>query len=171
MVLPLCAKQIPPASRFQRLSYGSTARHPAICLQQARKIEGFAAARSAPNLAPMNQRQLDEYLAYLRFPSVSTDPTRKGDVAACADWILAKLTAIGLKATLHPTAGHPIVIAKNEHKPGRRTVMIYGHYDVQPVDPLGLWESPPFEPRIAIEYVCARSTTPMPPRAISPSGM
>ncbi|MEO7318896.1 MAG: peptidase M20, partial [Chthoniobacteraceae bacterium] len=64
----------------------------------------------------MNQRQLDEYLAYLRFPSVSTDPERKSDVAACADWIVAKLRAIGLATTLHPTAGHPIVVARNEHR-------------------------------------------------------
>ena len=106
----------------------------------------------------MNQRQLDEYLAYLRFPSVSTDPERKSDVAACADWIVEKLRAIGLATTLHPTAGHPIVVARNEHRPGRRTVMIYGHYDVQPVDPLGLWDSPPFEPRIANEYVFARGS-------------
>ncbi len=106
----------------------------------------------------MNQHQLDEFLAYLRFPSVSTDPERKADVAACADWIVAKLRAIGLMTTLHPTAGHPIVIAKNEHKPGRRTVMIYGHYDVQPVDPVALWDSPPFEPRIADGYVFARGS-------------
>ena len=106
----------------------------------------------------MNQRQLDEYLAYLRFPSVSTDPERKADVAACADWIVAKLRSIGLTTTLHPTAGHPIVVAKNEHRAGRRTVMIYGHYDVQPVDPVELWESPPFEPRIANEYVFARGS-------------
>ena len=106
----------------------------------------------------MNQRQLDEYLAYLRFPSVSTDPVRKPDVAACADWIVAKLHAIGLTPTLHPTAGHPIVVARNEHRADRRTVMIYGHYDVQPVDPVELWESPPFEPRIANEYVFARGS-------------
>ncbi len=106
----------------------------------------------------MNQSQLDEFLAYLRFPSVSTDPTRNTDVAACADWIVAKLRAMGLATTLHSTAGHPIVVAKNAHRAGRRTVMIYGHYDVQPVDPLGLWETPPFEPRVADEYVFARGS-------------
>ena len=106
----------------------------------------------------MNQRQLDEFFAYVRFPSVSTDPARKADVAACADWIVAKLRAIGLATALHPTAGHPIVIAKNEHRAGRRTVMIYGHYDVQPVDPLGLWDSPPFEPRVEKDYVFARGS-------------
>ena len=66
---------------------------------------------------------------------------------------------IGLNAEVHPTARHPIVVARNEHRPGRRTVMIYGHYDVQPVDPLELWDSPPFEPRIEDGIVFARGST------------
>jgi acetylornithine deacetylase/succinyl-diaminopimelate desuccinylase-like protein len=106
----------------------------------------------------MNQRQLDEYLDYLRFPSVSTDPAHKNDLVECAEWLAAKLRAMGLATVVHPTAGHPIVVAKNEHRPGRRTVMIYGHYDVQPADPLALWDSPPFEPRIADDYVFARGS-------------
>ncbi|HZJ17507.1 MAG TPA: dipeptidase [Chthoniobacteraceae bacterium] len=106
----------------------------------------------------MNQRQLDEFLAFLRFPSISTDPAHKADVNACAEWLAAKLRAMGLMTALHPTAGHPIVVAKNAHVAGRRTVMIYGHYDVQPVDPLALWDSPPFEPRVADGYVFARGS-------------
>ena len=98
-------------------------------------------------------------LEFLRFPSISTDPAHRADVARCADWLVAQLTASGLKATLHPTAGHPIVTARNVHLPGRRTVMIYGHYDVQPVDPLELWASPPFEPRIENDIVFARGST------------
>ena len=104
----------------------------------------------------MNQTAIDEYFRLLRFPSVSTDPERTGDVSACADWLAAKLTAIGLKAEVRPTARHPIVIARNEHHAGRRTVMIYGHYDVQPVDPLELWTTPPFEPRVQDDVVFAR---------------
>jgi acetylornithine deacetylase/succinyl-diaminopimelate desuccinylase-like protein len=104
----------------------------------------------------MNQRALDEYFEFLRFPSVSTDPERAGDVAACAAWLQAKLTATGLKAELRPTARHPIVLARNEHRPGRRTVMIYGHYDVQPVDPVELWDAPPFEPHVVDGVVFAR---------------
>jgi acetylornithine deacetylase/succinyl-diaminopimelate desuccinylase-like protein len=107
----------------------------------------------------MSSAHLDELFSLLRFPSVSTDPERKGDVARCADWLVGKLRAFGLKTTLHPTAGHPIVIARNVHRPGRRTVMIYGHYDVQPVDeparaegepadPNKHWTTPPFEPTI-----------------------
>ena len=107
----------------------------------------------------MNPVHVEELLAFLRFPSISTDPSRQTDVAACADWLVHKLRAIGLQATLHATPGHPVVIARNEHRPDRRTVLIYGHYDVQPVDPLELWTTPPFEPRITSEVVYARGAT------------
>ncbi len=107
----------------------------------------------------MHSAEVETLLEFLRFPSISTDPAHRADVAHCADWLIAQLTASGLKATLHPTAGHPIVLARNAHQPGRRTVMIYGHYDVQPVDPLELWDSPPFEPRIENDVVFARGST------------
>lgn len=107
----------------------------------------------------MNQRAIDEYFHFLRFPSISTDPARTGDVAACAAWLGQKLTSLGLKAEIHPTARHPIVIARNEHRAGRRTVMIYGHYDVQPVDPVDQWTTPPFEPRLESGIVFARGAT------------
>ena len=115
----------------------------------------------------MNPAHLEDLLAFLRFPSVSTDPARSGDVARCAEWLAGRLQAIGLKAELHPTAGHPIVVARNEHRSGRRTVMIYGHYDVQPVDeparaagepadPNRHWVTPPFEPAIRDGVIFAR---------------
>ena len=107
----------------------------------------------------MHTAEVETLLEFLRFPSISTDPAHRADVARCAEWLTARLTASGLIATLHPTAGHPIVIARNAHRPGRRTVMIYGHYDVQPVDPLDLWDSPPFEPRIEDGVVFARGST------------
>lgn len=107
----------------------------------------------------MHQAHLDDLFAFIRFPSVSTLPERKGDVAACADWVAAKLRAIGLESTVHPTAGHPIVTARNKHVAGRRTVMIYGHYDVQPVDPVAEWSSPPFEPVVRDGVVYARGST------------
>ncbi len=77
----------------------------------------------------------------------------------CAQWLVKKLESIGLETKLVPTAGHPVVWAKNKHQPGRRSVMIYGHYDVQPPDPLELWESPPFEPVEKNGYVFARGST------------
>ncbi len=107
----------------------------------------------------MPSAEVEMLLEFLRFPSISTDPERRGDVARCAEWLAVRLTASGLETTLHPTVGHPIVVARNAHAPGRRTVMIYGHYDVQPVDPLELWDSPPFEPRIADGVVFARGST------------
>ena len=107
----------------------------------------------------MQQSHLDDLFAFIRFPSVSTEPRHKGDVAACAAWLAAKLTAIGLSSQVHETPGHPIVTAKNEHKPGRKTVMIYGHYDVQPVDPVNEWTSPPFEPVIRDGVIYARGST------------
>ena len=107
----------------------------------------------------MNQSAIDEYFRFLRFPSISTEPEHAGDVAACAQWLGEKLSSLGLQTEVHPTARHPIVLARNEHRAGRRTVMIYGHYDVQPVDPLDLWTTPPFEPRLENGIVFARGST------------
>src|SRR3954463_9173624 len=107
----------------------------------------------------MRDSYLDEYFSFLRFPSVSTDEQYRDKVAACADWLVKKLESIGLETQLVPTKGHPVVWARNKHQPGRRTVMIYGHYDVQPPDPLELWESPPFEPVLKNGYVFARGAT------------
>src|SRR5205814_3458680 len=107
----------------------------------------------------MRASHLEDYYSFLRFPSVSTDEAYAGNVTACADWLVKKLQAIGLETELVPTSGHPVVWAKNKHQPGRRTVMIYGHYDVQPPDPLELWDSPPFEPVLKNGYVFARGAT------------
>ncbi len=107
----------------------------------------------------MNPVQVDQLLQFLSFPSISADRAYADYVSECATWLFQKLTSIGLTAELHKTAGHPIVIAKNEHRPGLRTVLIYGHYDVQPVDPLELWDSPPFDPKIVNEVVFARGAT------------
>ena len=102
---------------------------------------------------------VEDLVQFLRFPSVSTDPTKAGDTAACADWLVTKLTGMGLQAEKHPTPGHPVVVARNAHRDGRPAVMIYGHYDVQPADPLDLWKTPPFEPRIDGDVIYARGST------------
>src|SRR5439155_7737829 len=104
----------------------------------------------------MEIRQLQDFLKFLRFASISTDFNYKVHVRACAEWLAEKLAAIGLQTAIHPTPGHPIITAQNAHRSGRRTVMIYGHYDVQPVDPVELWTSPPFEPRIENDVGLAR---------------
>jgi acetylornithine deacetylase/succinyl-diaminopimelate desuccinylase-like protein len=103
--------------------------------------------------------ELNQYLDFLRFGSVSTDSKYRPQVLACADWVREKLSAIGLKATSHETAGNPIVVGRGPVKSGRPTVLIYGHYDVQPVDPIALWHQPPFEPSIENGVVTARGAS------------
>jgi acetylornithine deacetylase/succinyl-diaminopimelate desuccinylase-like protein len=107
----------------------------------------------------MRDNYLEEYFTLLRFPSVSTDQKYADKVRDCAAWVSQKLEKIGLESKVVPTPGHPIVWARNEHKKGRPTVLIYGHYDVQPPDPLELWDSPPFEPVLKDGYVVARGAT------------
>lgn len=85
---------------------------------------------------------------WLKIPSISTDSAWKADCARAADWLVAELKALGFEASSRPTQGHPIVVA-HRRKAGVPHVLFYGHYDVQPVDPLNLWETPPFEPRLA----------------------
>ena len=102
---------------------------------------------------------LESLLTCLRFPSISTDSRHAGDVRDCADWLAGRLGDAGFTTEIHPTPGHPVVVAKNQHRPGRPTVLLYGHYDVQPVDPLELWKSPPFEPRIESGIIYARGAT------------
>ncbi len=103
--------------------------------------------------------ELENLFAFLRYPSVSTDRKHREDVRACAGWLIDKLSSMDLNTELHETPGHPVVIARNIHQAGRRTVLIYGHYDVQPVDPLALWSSPPFEPEIRDGKIWARGST------------
>ncbi len=102
---------------------------------------------------------LKELFTFLSFPSVSTDSKHRHDVRDCADWIVRKLSAMQLTTELHETPGHPIVIARNKHQADRKTVLIYGHYDVQPADPLELWNSPPFSPEIRDGRIWARGAT------------
>lgn len=95
------------------------------------------------------QRFLDELLDLLRIPSVSADPSYKADVLRTAEGVAAYLKAAGADAVeLMPTGGYPIVYGEKMVDPAKPTVLVYGHYDVQPPDPLDLWNSPPFEPVI-----------------------
>lgn len=84
---------------------------------------------------------------FLKIASISTDPAHKAACAQAAEWAAGELRALGFAATVHPTPGHPVVVARTDTGAPRR-VLFYGHYDVQPVDPLSLWETPPFEPRL-----------------------
>lgn len=89
---------------------------------------------------------LDRLVDFLRIPSISTDPAHRGDVRAAADWLCAELVALGFDASVRDTPGHPMVVAHSP-KGDRRSLLFYGHYDVQPVDPLNLWDRPRSSPR------------------------
>jgi acetylornithine deacetylase/succinyl-diaminopimelate desuccinylase-like protein len=92
-------------------------------------------------------QSVERLFALLRIASISTDPAFKDQCRAAAEHVAADLKSIGFEATVRPTAGHPVVVGKSNGAVGPR-VLFYGHYDVQPVDPLNLWKTPPFEPRI-----------------------
>ena len=102
-------------------------------------------------------RFLNELLDLLRIPSISADSQYKGDVARCADAVKASLLQAGCThAEICPTDGHPIVYGEIIIDPAKPTVLVYGHYDVQPADPLDLWHSGPFEPVIKDGKIFAR---------------
>jgi acetylornithine deacetylase/succinyl-diaminopimelate desuccinylase-like protein len=108
-------------------------------------------------LSQNKQRFLDELLDLLRIPSVSADSKYKADVARCAEAVKASLDKAGCdKTEICPTPGHPIVYGEKIIDPSLPTVLVYGHYDVQPPDPLELWHSGPFEPVIKDEKIYAR---------------
>ena len=90
---------------------------------------------------------LDRLMAFLRIPSISTDQAHAGDVRAAAEWLRGELAGIGFDASVRDTPGHPMVVARSQPG-GARPLLFYGHYDVQPVDPLSLWDRPPFDPQI-----------------------
>jgi acetylornithine deacetylase/succinyl-diaminopimelate desuccinylase-like protein len=93
---------------------------------------------------------LDRLFKFLSIKSISTDPAYAEDCRAAAVHLATDLSTLDIAAEVHPTDGHPVVFAKSPSAGGhRRRVVFYGHYDVQPVDPLDLWQTPPFEPRIA----------------------
>lgn len=91
---------------------------------------------------------LNELKEWIAIPSISADPAYKTQVRRCAERLVARMREIGLAAQVLETSGNPIAYGEWLGAPGKSTVLIYGHYDVQPVDPLGLWTSPPFEAQV-----------------------
>jgi acetylornithine deacetylase/succinyl-diaminopimelate desuccinylase-like protein len=104
------------------------------------------------------EKSLEELKEFIRFASVSAQPRHAGDTAKCAQWLADHLTGIGLEQVqIVPTARHPLVHAEWRHAPqGIPTVLIYGHYDVQPAEPLEEWRSPPFEPLVRGDHIYGR---------------
>ncbi|MCG8585950.1 MAG: M20/M25/M40 family metallo-hydrolase, partial [Pirellulales bacterium] len=110
-------------------------------------------------LADHHQQHQDDLCELLRIPSVSTDSKHAGDVRAAAYWMVAQFERMGLEVELIKTDGHPIVFAQSPPVEGAPTVLVYGHYDVQPPDPLDEWISPPFEPTERDGNLYARGAT------------
>jgi acetylornithine deacetylase/succinyl-diaminopimelate desuccinylase-like protein len=114
---------------------------------------------SATGFSFEGKSDLDLLFEFLRFQSVSTKPERAPEMRACAQWLCALLRHGGFQAEVAETGGHPALLARGPEAPGKPTVLIYGHYDVQPEEPLNLWTSPPFEPAIRNRRVFARGST------------
>lgn len=100
---------------------------------------------------------LEDYFTFLRFQSISSEPEFKQPLLDCAEWLMSYLKTLQFKVELWPTPGHPVIFAQNlEAGPSKPTLLIYNHYDVQPVDPLEEWISEPFNPTIRQGEVYAR---------------
>ena len=106
------------------------------------------------------QAHLDQFCELLSIPSVSTDSRRAKDVSRAAVWVRNKLKRAGCtRAKISPTTRHPIVYGEWLGAPGAPTILVYGHYDVQPADPEELWNTPPFEPTVRNGKVFARGAS------------
>ncbi|MCA8995917.1 MAG: dipeptidase [Planctomycetaceae bacterium] len=104
-------------------------------------------------------RNVGDLCEFLKIPSISADSKYRGDVRRAAEWVRDQLAACGCDVELVETAGHPIVFGSICQQPNAPTVLVYGHYDVQPPDPLDKWQTPPFEPDIRDGHVYARGAT------------
>lgn len=103
---------------------------------------------------------LSEYLEFLRIPSISALPEHTPDVHRAAEWVATRLTRAGMEhVAIMETGGHPVVYGDWLHAPAQPTILIYGHFDVQPVDPLDLWATPPFDPVVREDRVIARGAS------------
>ncbi|MEH7502955.1 dipeptidase [Neobacillus drentensis] len=111
-------------------------------------------------LSNQHNQNVEELKELLRIPSISSLSEHKEDIQKAASWIANKLESIGMEhVEIVQTKGHPIIYADWLHQENAPTVLVYGHYDVQPVDPVHLWETPPFEPTIRDEKIFARGAT------------
>ena len=117
-------------------------------------------ARWKEYLEDNGSRHLDELCDFLRIPSISSLPEHAGDVRRAADWVADRLKIAGIEAVqVLPTDGHPVVYGQWLHASGGPTILIYGHFDTQPVDPIELWSHPPFEPVIKDDRIYARGAS------------
>ena len=111
-------------------------------------------------LTQNRQRFLDELMEFLRIPSISALPAHAAEVQRAAQWVEKRMKDAGIESVrIMPTGGHPVVYGEWLHAHGKPTILIYGHFDTQPVDPLNLWDSPPFEPVIKDGRIYARGAS------------
>lgn len=116
--------------------------------------------RVLSHLQSHREEHLEEVKEFLRIPSVSALTAHKPDVARAAEWLTARLKQAGFSnARMDPTPGNPVVVASSELKPDRPTILVYGHYDVQPVDPVESWHHGPFEPTVDDNILYARGSS------------
>ena len=112
-----------------------------------------------PYIESQRDAHLNELCEFLRIPSVSTESEHRGDIERAAKWVAERLRAAGMEnVEIIPTQIHPLVYGESLHAPGKPTVLFYGHYDVQPPEPLELWTSPAFEPTVRDGNLYARGT-------------
>jgi acetylornithine deacetylase/succinyl-diaminopimelate desuccinylase-like protein len=110
-------------------------------------------------LAEHQARHLEQLCDWLRIPSISSVKEHAADVERAARFVADELRELGLRVEIIPTEGHPLVYAESQQRPDRKTLLFYGHYDVQPVDPLEQWHTPPFEPVIKDGKLYARGAS------------
>ena len=110
-------------------------------------------------LKKTEKKRMDDLFEFIRFPSVSAQKQHKKDMTACAKWLQNHLKQIGFKAKIHQTKGHPLILAEYHVDDKLPTVLYYGHYDVQPPEPLEKWKTEPFKPTIRAGQIFARGAT------------
>lgn len=115
--------------------------------------------RVATYIANNRERFSSELAGFLAIPSVSTLMEHKSDITHAADWVLAQIKNCGFEGRIYQTDGHPVVLARSPEIHGAPVLLIYGHYDVQPPDPLDEWKTPPFSPDVRDGYIYARGAT------------
>ncbi len=124
------------------------------------EMEKFTTMTWENYLVEHQSRHQDELLQFLSIPSISSLPSHADAVQRAGRWVAERLKTAGLEQVqILPTGGHPVVYGEWLHAPGKPTVLIYGHFDTQPVDPLELWTNPPFEPTIVEDRVYARGAS------------
>lgn len=111
------------------------------------------------HLQTQQPQALAQLCDFLRIPSISADSAYKPKMQECAEWVQKAMMSAGLSSRIYPTKGHPIVFGERIVDPQRPTVLVYGHYDVQPPDPLNLWTTPAFEPQVRDGKLFARGAT------------